>query len=156
MKSFNHRQSSAAIVLIVFGILLIVSVPVVLQLQNRLGVEFSAENQKQPAHLEYISLDVAKTALYQEKAVFIDIRTKELYIINHIEDAVNIPFSELKVKLPSELKNSWIILYSQDSADFNISAASELLFDEGISKVNILKGGLDSWNKLGYPAVSLP
>lgn len=155
MKIVNHRQIAPPIILIAIGILMIVSVPVVLQMQNRPS-SISISGKSKASGIGYISPVVANTALFQKQAVFIDIRNEEHFIINHIAGAINIPFTELKSQLPELKENRWIILYSQESTDFEISAANKLLFDGGISQVNVLKGGLNAWNELVYPVVLLP
>lgn len=105
-----------------------------------------------------ISGDFAKQ-LFDRNAVFVDGRPRHEFEQNHIPNAVNIPYEEIRIKTPEEKeqmvkdinKNSLIVTYcSGEKCDISIDVAYEF-FDLGYKNVNIYLGGLEEWSAKGYP-----
>lgn len=57
------------------------------------------------------SIKDAKTALDGNKAIFVDVRTKEAYDRSHIPGALSIPESQIKARVNELDTNQWIITY---------------------------------------------
>ena len=58
-----------------------------------------------------VSLEEARQALDEGKAVFLDVRDAAAYASSHIKGAENISLSELPSRLTELDKNAWIITY---------------------------------------------
>jgi 3-mercaptopyruvate sulfurtransferase SseA len=63
------------------------------------------------AEVERVSPDAARAALDQNRAVFLDVRTREEYQQSHIPGAVSIPLDELPTRLSELSAQDWIITY---------------------------------------------
>lgn len=58
-----------------------------------------------------ISLEEAKQAFDEGKAVFLDVRDAAAYASSHIQGAENISLSELPSRMAELDKNDWIVTY---------------------------------------------
>lgn len=91
------------------------------------------------------------------KVWFIDARSHEFYLIEHIPSALSIPFQKRdewkSTKLSSIKKDAKIIVYC-DSKICGLSIGlAKFFIEEGFSNVNILKGGLDDWISQGFKTI---
>jgi phage shock protein E len=88
--------------------------------------------------------------LVKKGALLIDVRSPEEYSLEHVDNAINIPYDEIKDNL-SEIdqrvdndKNKAIVVYCKSGQRSAI--AKKVLQDHGYKKV-INHGGIDSWKK---------
>lgn len=63
------------------------------------------------ASIPRVRITDAKAALDAKTAVFVDVRDLDVYQINHINGAVNIPFGEIETRYRELDPNQWIITY---------------------------------------------
>lgn len=79
----------------------------------------------------------------------IDVRDPNDFQRHHIEGAINIPKDNIGTNdLP---KGGRIILYCGDARCPLSHAAAKTLMTSGVEKVGVLYGGIDQWEKRGYP-----
>ena len=79
-------------------------------------------------------------------AVIIDVRSSQEYDEGHINNAINIPYYEIKKNVNNVLKNKnqEIVLYCQTG--FRSKQAYKKLIKLEYKNVYNLYGGLDNWN----------
>lgn len=101
-----------------------------------------------PGQLHYEALDGAELAI-------VDVREKEAYVSGHISIAVELPLSELELRISSLLprKTIRVVITDEDEGTFATTAAQRLL-DIGYSDVRILKGGLAAWSDAGFELIT--
>lgn len=79
----------------------------------------------------------------------IDVRDPDEFKRHHIEGAINIPKDNIRSNdLP---KGGRIILYCGDARCPLSHAAAKTLMTSGVEKIGVLYGGIDQWEKRGYP-----
>jgi rhodanese-related sulfurtransferase len=87
----------------------------------------------------------------REKAVVIDVSEPEEFALGHMNNAKNVPFSQLEDKLASQVKNKELplILVCTSGARSNraVSVAKKL----GFANAQALAGGLKSWKEANLP-----
>ncbi len=85
--------------------------------------------------------------------VIIDIRLASLYDIGHLENAINIPSTELESSIDElmQYNETEIIVYCQFGA--TSPNAAETLESHGFTKVFSLNGGFDDWESAGFSVV---
>ena len=78
-------------------------------------------------------------------AVIVDVRSSQEYNEGHINEAINIPYYEIKKNVNNVLKNKKqeIVLYCQTG--FRSKQAYKKLIKLEYKKVYNLYGGLDNW-----------
>ena len=79
------------------------------------------------------------------EAIILDVRSLDEYNSSHIENAVNIPYTEIESRFLSEVtedKNATILVYCQSGRRSEI--ASETLVKLGFTNVKNF-GGLNNW-----------
>ena len=92
-----------------------------------------------------ISQDTAKKMMKEEKEyVILDVRTKEEYYDNHIEDAINIPLDEIESSTLLKDKEQIIFVYCQSGKRSKV--ASEKLANLGYTNVYDI-GGINTWKE---------
>jgi rhodanese-related sulfurtransferase len=100
-----------------------------------------------------LSVQEAIFKINREDAIFLDVRDTLSFKKGHIAESINIPFSELKVRL-SELdsyrERPIIINYSQGQSHHKIG---RLLKNAGFAKCFHLKGGITSWQNAALPII---
>lgn len=79
-------------------------------------------------------------------AVIVDVRSSQEYNEGHINEAINIPYYEIKKNVNNVLKNKnqEIVLYCQTG--FRSKQAYKKLIKLEYKNVYNLYGGLDNWN----------
>lgn len=89
--------------------------------------------------------------MMNEKAIILDVRTKEEYEISYIKNAINIPLDEIDKSIEETLKdkNQTILVYCQSGN--RSKQASQKLVDLGYTSVYNF-GGLNDWR---YETASL-
>lgn len=92
-----------------------------------------------------INQDTAKEMMKEEKDyIILDVRTKEEYYDNHIEDAINIPLDEIDTSTVLKDKEKIIFVYCQSGR--RSKEASSKLAKLGYTNVYDI-GGLNTWNE---------
>lgn len=86
-----------------------------------------------------------------EPIVFLDVREPKEFNAGHIPKAVNVPeeYCELEVPLAIPDPSSFVIIYS-DLEERSMNAL-KILHLTGYKNAVVLAGGLQAWQKAGYP-----
>lgn len=103
--------------------------------------------------IEFITVDEAyEVFLNNENYLFIDVRTESEYKSSHIEDAINIPVSEIKERLDEIPKDRSVIVYCNGSSCNRSGQAASILKENGYKEVfDLIGGGIFEWEEKGYP-----
>ena len=92
-----------------------------------------------------ISQDEAKKMMKDEKNyIILDVRTKEEYYDNHIDNAINIPLNEIETSTLLKDKEQIIFVYCQSGK--RSKEASDKLANLGYTNVYDI-GGLNNWKE---------
>ncbi|MCL4378458.1 MAG: rhodanese-like domain-containing protein [Actinobacteria bacterium] len=86
-----------------------------------------------------------------ENYYVIDVRTKEEYLQGHLGGAVLIPVDEIKNRLKEIPKDKPLIVYCKSGV--RSMQAANILVSNGFKAVYNMTGGIDEWQKEGYPVV---
>lgn len=111
----NLFNNPAAAVIVIGAVMLIVAV-VLLVTQGRANSN-AAQTAASPSmdipypNVTRVSLEDAKTAFDQGKAVFLDTRSAASFEAVHVSGAVSIPITELESRMNELKKDQWIIPY---------------------------------------------
>lgn len=81
----------------------------------------------------------------------LDVRTIDEYTSEHIEGALNIPLQELQEKVGMLDKNKIILVYCRSGV--RSLQASQILVDNGFTRINNIEGGIVAWHNEGYPLI---
>jgi len=99
------------------------------------------------------SLEQAR-ALYDQGAVFVDVRNPRLYAKKHIPGAFHLDlkysFDEEKLAAVAT-KDQPIVIYCSGVKCSRSYRASEKAVSWGYTKVHYFRGGIVDWKKAGYP-----
>ena len=98
-----------------------------------------------------IKLEDAWKAYTLNKAVFIDVRSKESYDAGHIKGALSIPGSQLITRFREIPPGKLIITYCACSAEQSSGHAVVELNAHGVKNAVALLGGWHSWQDSGKP-----
>jgi len=85
-----------------------------------------------------------------ETIVLLDVRNAEMFAAEHIKGAINIPLVDLVSKLATLPKDKTLVTYCGDLTCGLAPKAALELAQKGF-KVMELVGGIDVWNKKGFP-----
>jgi rhodanese-related sulfurtransferase len=83
--------------------------------------------------------------------ILLDVRTIDEYTSEHIEGALNIPLQELQEKVGMLDKNKIILVYCRSGV--RSLQASQILVDNGFTRINNIEGGIVAWHNEGYPLI---
>jgi rhodanese-related sulfurtransferase len=86
-------------------------------------------------------------------AIFIDAREPDLYRVEHIEGAMNLPstsgdVSTFAYMVPADPD---LICYSAAATERQAGVVADKLLEVGFTKVYVLHGGIESWKQEGLP-----
>ena len=84
--------------------------------------------------------------------LIVDVRTPEEYAQGHLKGAINIPLSDLPLRIVKFEQNRPILVYCQTG--YRSAEASSILMKAGFTKVYNLEGGITAWINAGYPTVT--
>ena len=98
-----------------------------------------------------IKLDDAWKLYQADKAVFIDVRSKESYDKGHIKGALSIPGSQLIRRFREIPPGKMIITYCACSAEQSSGHAVVELNAHGVKNTAALVGGIQGWEAAGRP-----
>lgn len=98
-----------------------------------------------------VGVQEATRLINREGAQIVDLRSKQEYNNGHILDALNIPYANLKSKLPEleKVKDKPVILVCKMGQ--HSRAAYKVLEKEGFSNVLRLTGGMTEWTAANLP-----
>jgi rhodanese-related sulfurtransferase len=156
MNSNKASASIAPLLLIMTGVLLIASIPLIRYLQNTGYRSNHKPSSYSAEHLSNISANEAALLFEKEMAVFLDVSPMSRFQEGHIPGAINIPVEEIKNGSSTLNPDSWIILYSTHIDVEAVTQAGKVLLKNGFSHVNILEGGFTNWKDQGYPVSTQP
>jgi len=156
MIKTKASTSIAPILLIMTGVLLIASVPLIRYLQTSENASKHNTSGYIGSGLPSISSAEAALLLEKEMAIFLDVGSLSHYQEEHIPGAVHIPAGKIESGSVVLNPDSWIILYSTDTNGEVLIQAGEDLLQNGFSQVNILEGGFSNWKNQGLPVSSQP
>lgn len=76
--------------------------------------------------------------------------------LGHLPAAINVPLPHLRgcIKELRHLRSAQIVLVSRTQA--RAARAAMQLRAAGFGNVSVLRGGMEQWNRLGYPRLSAP
>jgi|GEM_PF-285387 len=103
--------------------------------------------------IEFITVDEAYEVFLNNKDyIFVDVRTESEYKSSHIEDAINLPVSEIEERLDEIPKDKSIIVYCNGSSCNRSGQAASILKENGYKEVfDLVGGGVFEWEEKGYP-----
>lgn len=100
---------------------------------------------------EIDSSDLHKLLVENAKVIVIDARTPEVYAIEHIPGAINMPHRTMTPESTTHLDRDALIVTYCDGIGCNASTKGALNMAKLEFKVKELLGGLDWWKRDGYP-----
>ena len=100
---------------------------------------------------EIESSDLHTLMIENAKVIVIDARKPEVYTIEHIPGAINIPHRTMNPETIAHLDRDALIVTYCDGIGCNASTKGALNMAKLEFKVKELIGGLDWWKRDGYP-----
>lgn len=82
----------------------------------------------------------------------VDVRTPQEYAQGHLKGAINIPLSDLPLRIGGLDPNKPILVYCQTG--YRSAQASAVLVKAGFTQVYNMDGGMTAWINSGYPTVT--
>jgi rhodanese-related sulfurtransferase len=105
-----------------------------------------------------VSVDEARW-LYDEAALFIDVRNSRLYARRHIPRAVHLDFKDrftLEALEAVADRHQPIVIYSSGVRCARAYRAATLAVDWGFRDVHYFRGGIVDWRDVQFPLQSVP
>lgn len=87
----------------------------------------------------------------REKAVVIDVSEPEEFALGHVNNAKNVPFSQLEDKLAAQVKNKELPLIFVCTSGARSNRAVAVAKKLGFTNVQAMAGGLKSWKESNLP-----
>jgi rhodanese-related sulfurtransferase len=87
----------------------------------------------------------------REKAVVVDVSEPEEFALGHVNNAKNVPFSQLEDKLAGQVKNKELPLILVCTSGARSNRAVAVAKKLGFTNVQALAGGLKSWKEANLP-----
>jgi rhodanese-related sulfurtransferase len=82
----------------------------------------------------------------------VDVRTPQEYAQGHLKGAINIPLSDLPLRMSGLDRNRPILVYCRTGS--RSAQASAILVKAGFTQVYNMDGGITAWINSGYPTVT--
>jgi rhodanese-related sulfurtransferase len=101
-----------------------------------------------------ITIPEANKLVREGKAVFVDVRTHEQYMLGHIKGALSIPGSQLLSRLREIPPGKMIIAYCACSAEQSSGHAVTELNARGVKNAAALTGGWHAWQSASLPTAT--
>ena len=98
-----------------------------------------------------IKRDEAMRLVKANKAVFVDVRSKDSYDKGHIKGAISIPGSQLKSRFRELPIGKTIITYCGCVEEHSAAVAVVVLTQYGFKNAGALVGGWNDWTAQGLP-----
>jgi len=105
--------------------------------------------------LAYKTISVSDARAMMESSsnlLVVDVRTPQEYMQGHLKGAINIPLSDLSLRMGELEKDRPILVYCQTG--YRSAQASSILVKAGFVKIYNLEGGIMAWVSSGYPTVT--
>ncbi len=86
-------------------------------------------------------------------SIIIDVREKDEFEAEHIENSIHIPLSEFKKRAPALFKTFFdkqVVLMCRSGKRASLAASEAASFNEGV-RVDVFQGGILEWKKQGKP-----
>ena len=100
-----------------------------------------------------ISVSDASTMIQSSpNLLVVDVRTPQEYAQGHLKGAINIPLSDLPLRIGGLVRNRPILVYCQTG--YRSAQASAILVKAGFTQVYNMDGGMTAWINSGYPTVT--
>ncbi|VVB91411.1 Thiosulfate sulfurtransferase GlpE [uncultured archaeon] len=108
---------------------------------------------KSPEKAQYTDTSVqqAKEMIDKGEVFILDVRTQEEYNAGHIRNSTLIPVQDLSKRLTEVPRDRKILVYCRTGG--RSTAASEILVNNGFTRIYNMKGGITEWTKAGYEVV---
>jgi rhodanese-related sulfurtransferase len=97
------------------------------------------------------SVQQAKELIDKGDVFILDVRTQEEYNAGHIKNSTLIPLQDLSKRLNEVPRDRDILVYCRTGG--RSTAASEILANNGFTRIYNMKGGITEWTKMGYEVV---
>ena len=92
----------------------------------------------------------------KKPVVLLNIDERNVYQMEHINGAINIPFDELETRMDNELKTSERVIIYEESPQKYAYAAFEILKGNGFKDVSVLRGGFQKWKASAPQSITGP
>jgi len=103
------------------------------------------QNEVRDAAIDNLNNNEARNLIAEETSlVVLDVRTEEEFQDGHLENSKLIPLGQLEVRLSELSKETPILVYCR-SGNRSLTA-SEILINNGYSKIYNLKDGIKKWD----------
>lgn len=103
-----------------------------------------------PAATDLEAAELKNLVEVKRPIIIIDVDERTEFKKGHIPQARNIPVDEMASRAPREVpKNGLVVLYCRCSGSSAADGAKAGLREQGYTQIAVLKGGMDSWKKLG-------
>ena len=113
---------------------------------------FSFCGAQQPFYWTISVSDARAMMQSSSNPLVVDVRTPQEYAQGHLKGAVNIPLSDLPLRMDGLDHNRPMVVYCQTGV--RSAQGSSLLVRAGFAKVFSMEGGISAWINSGYPTVS--
>jgi rhodanese-related sulfurtransferase len=87
----------------------------------------------------------------REKAVVVDLSDPEEFALGHMNNAKNVPFSQLEEKLAGQVKNKELPLILVCTSGIRSNRAVATAKKLGFANVQAMAGGLKAWREANLP-----
>jgi rhodanese-related sulfurtransferase len=140
-----------AVVILVAGV--IVSLAVNYVRDDGIPLIAEAEAFRVSTDAEFLKPEDARDLFEQGTALFVDAREPEIFMIEHIEGAMNVPSSMAQVDSIAWLVGAdpLIVTYASEASQRQAGVVADKLLEAGFSKVHVLYGGIEGWKDLDLP-----
>ncbi len=115
------------------------------------SVKMETKQVDASASARRIKRDEAMRLVKADKAVFVDVRSKQSYDAGHIRGALSIPSSQLAQRVRELPPGKTIITYCACVEEHSAAVAVVVLKNYGIKNAGALVGGWNEWTAQGLP-----
>ncbi len=112
-----------------------------------------AEAFRVQTRAEFMKADDARRLFEEGSAIFVDARDPQVFSIERIEGAINIPPSGASgegIDWLTDISSS-LICYASEKSQRQAGTVADRLMEMGSEKVFVLYGGIEAWQALGLP-----
>jgi len=121
---------------------------------NPSGVSLMPPGWGRPA-IQAVDPSLARARLDQGGAIIVDARPREFFELKHIPGAVNLPLSLFDFVYGMEMADldpaREVVVYGGNISRRYDDDVAALLIERGHGDVKLLSGGLEAWEKRGFP-----
>lgn len=110
---------------------------------------FNPSKSVQAGPSQTIDAHTLRQWLDQKAVTLIDVRESDEYAAGHISGATLVPLSGFDSRKIPQSSDQKLVLYCR--AGQRSTMAAQKLWNDGVSEVIQLEGGITAWMKAGYP-----